>query len=256
MTPDSQRKQIERQPPKGQFANGWADERALMLESTTEKLWQQYLDAEKKQIRRVLLPALERFIDALLEEEEVIWHRWAFDLSAQVSDAGIDVPIRYPLIERVLRPALTDGVLRGIPGCVRWLSRFGPSPHDVRFPEHLRTTVGLLQEAIRIDPADQIARERLVQLWASTLEYSLHELPAGVLYGHNGATVPECDELLEFLEEFRAHAASLNQPSQFSRLIADCDLHFRSYRDYLVQGRPGCSYEQFLETRRPTEDCC
>lgn len=223
---------------------------------TTERLWQQYLEAETNQVRRVMLPALERFIDALLDEDEVTWHQWALDLAAQVSDAGADVPIRFPLVARVLLPALTDGVLRGVPGCMRWLACFsGGSPSDIRLPEHLRTTVGLLKEAIRIDPADQISRDRLVHLWAQTFEYSLHELPAGVLYGHNGATIPECDELLVFLQEFRVYEAGLDQPSRFAELVAECDLHFRSYREYLAQGRPGGSYEQFCETRRPTGDC-
>ena len=121
-----------------------------MLDSTTERLWQEYLEAEKRQARRVMLPALERFIDALVVEDEATWHQWAIDVAGQASDAGVDVPIRFPLVARVLLPALTDGVLRGVPGCLRWLARFGSgSPPDVRLPQHLQTKVGLLQEAIR-----------------------------------------------------------------------------------------------------------
>ncbi len=217
---------------------------------TTEKLWRQYLDAEKNRVRLVMLPALERFIDALLGESKQSSQQWALDFAVQVSDMGTAIPLRHPLLVRVLLPALTDGVLSGTPGCLRWLARLGQGyPPDIRLPEHLQTPVGLLREAIRIDPTDQIARDRLLQIWAESFEYSLHELPAGVLYGYNGATIPECEELLVILQEFRDCAAGFQQPSRFAELIADCDLHFRGYREYLTQERPSGSYKQFCETR-------
>lgn len=224
-----------------------------MIGSTIESLWQQYLEAEKKQNRLVSLPAQDRFIDALLSEDQATWHSWAYELAAKIWDAKVDIPIRYPLITRVLLPALNEGALNGVPGCLRWLAVCGRgSQLDARLPEHLRTPVGLLKEAIRVDPNDRLARERLLEIWAPTFEYSLHELPAGVLYGHNGATIPECDELLEFLDEFRSYAAGLEQPSRYASLIADCDRHFRSYREYLIEGRLG-SYEQFCDQRRSSE---
>ncbi|MBN8628196.1 MAG: hypothetical protein J0M17_22180 [Planctomycetes bacterium] len=225
-----------------------------MLKSTTEADWQHFLDAEKKHDRRASLSALNRFIDALLGEDQATWHSWAYDLAAKIWDAKVDIPIRYPLVTRVLLPALNEGALNGVQGCLRWLAVCGRgSQLDARLPEHLRTPVGLLKEAIRIDPNDRIARNRLLEIWAPTFEYSLHELPAGVLYGHNGATIAECGELLEFLDEFRTYAAELEQPSRYSSLIADCDLHFRCYRSYLQQDRPGGSYGEFYEHYRGTE---
>ncbi len=226
-----------------------------MLESTTTAYWQQYLEAEKKHDRRATLSALERFIDALLREEPATRHAWAFDLAAQISDAEAAVPIRFPVVARVLLPALNQGVLDGVPGCLRWLATFsrGSQP-DARLPEHLRTPVGLLKEAIRVDPRDRRARIRLLEIWAPTLRYSLHELPAGVLYGHNGATIAECGELLELLDEFRAHVAESELSAQYADLIADCDLHFRCYREYLSQPPPRESYEAFCERYRGRPD--
>ena len=55
---------------------------------TTEKLWRQYLDAEKNRVRLVMLPALERFIDELLAESKGSWQQWALDIAIQVSDEG------------------------------------------------------------------------------------------------------------------------------------------------------------------------
>jgi len=226
-----------------------------MLSPTTAALWQAYLESERSKNRRVLLSALERFIDALLGEDEADRRRWAFELAEQVSDAQADVPIRQPLAARVLVPILTEGVLIGVPGSLRWLARFRDETRpDRKMPEHLRTNIGLLKEAIRVDPTDHLARERLLDRWASVLEYSLHEIPSGVLYRNDGATIPECDELLEFLDEFRSHAEVFELPTRYASLIAYAERHFRCYRDYLVLGCPGGSYQAFLDSDRPASN--
>lgn len=223
-----------------------------MLDPETQKLWEDYLAAEKDRIRDVTMTALDQFIEALLRLDPEVWHAWARNLAAQVSDEGLDIPVRFPLFRRVLVPVLADGVLRDVPGCARWLAHFEShllNTKDVPLPAHLLSAVGLLQAAVRCDPEDRLARRRLVERWANYLEYTLHELPDGVLYGYGGATPEQCGELLALLQDFRGHVAVLNQEERYADLIADCTLHFNSYREYLAQGQPGESYESFLESR-------
>lgn len=220
-----------------------------MLDPETQKLWDSYLTAEKDRIRDVTMPALDRFIDAVLRLDPAVWQAWARDLAARISDEGCDVPVRFPLFRRVLLPALAEGVLQDVPGCARSLARFEShlvNTKDVPLPDHLRSAVGLLQAAVRCDPADRLARSRLVHRWANYLEYTLHELPDAVLYGHDGATQEQCGELLELLRDFRSHVAVLNQEEKFADLIAECDLHFNGYREYLARKQPGETYESFL----------
>jgi hypothetical protein len=152
-----------------------------------------------------------------------------------------------------LLPALADGVMQGVSGCARSLAEFEShlvNTQEVPLPENLRTRSGLLREAVRLDPTDRIARSRLVETVAWQLEYSLHELPAGVLWGNNGASAEECGWLLDLLDQFRAHVTALHDERRFEDLIAECDLHFNAYREYLLAGRPGGSYESFLGRRR------
>ena len=120
---------------------------------------------------------------------------------------------------------------------------------QVALPERLTSATGLLLEAVRVDPSDRKARRILVRHRASYLEYTLHELPAGVLYGHNAATIAECDELVAELAEFREHVEILGETPRFAELIGDCTLHFHRYREYLASGRAGGSYKQFLADR-------
>jgi hypothetical protein len=108
------------------------------------------------------------------------------------------------------------------------------------------SATGLLLEALRVDPSDRKARQNLVGRRASYLKYTLHELPTGVLYGHNGATIAECDELVAELADFREHLEILGESARFVKLIGDCTLHFLRYKEYLVSGRAAGSYERFL----------
>lgn len=221
-----------------------------MLSSECEELWAAYKEAERDRIRVLLLERLDVFLDRLLSESPDVWRPWALEIAEMVADGGSEIPIRLPLFRRVLLPALAEGVTRKEPGCARWLAHFASLFHlcDMSdLPDQMRTAVAFLQEAVRLDPDDSEARRRLVERHASYLNYTVHELPAGVLYGHNGATPEQCEELLELLAEFRTHVEIRGDQEKYTELINECGLHYRAYRDYLLTGRPGGSYERFVE---------
>ena len=220
-----------------------------MLESRLQDLWDAYLAAERDRIRAVMMPALDRFVDALLESPPDIWKPWARKIAADISDRSMDTPVRFPLFRRAILPALAEGVLRQEPGCARWLASFesllvNPEPS---LPPELRTSVALLAEAVRIDPTDDIARRRLIDRHAWYLEYTLHELPVGVLCGIDGASPNECDDLLALLDEFKAHVAVTRQEERFSELIRECEFHYNAYAAYLRSGPPYEGYQRYLE---------
>jgi hypothetical protein len=82
---------------------------------------------------------------------------------------------------------------------------------------------------------------------ADWLAYCVHEVPAGVLYGHHGANAEECEELQEALRAFEGHVEVTGQRPEHSELIEECTFHFSAYRAYLLQRRSGDSYERFCE---------
>ena len=106
----------------------------------------------------------------------------------------------------------------------------------------------MLAEAVRLDPSDDIARGRLIDRQASYLEYTLHELPVGVLYGADGASLNECEDLLALLGEFKAHVVAMREEASYSELIRECEFHYNAYAAYLRGGPPYEGYERYLET--------
>ena len=221
-----------------------------MLDSRLQNLWDSYLAAERDGIRAVMMPALERFLDALLESPRDIWKPWAKKIAADISDRSVEIPMRFPLFQRVVLPALAEGVLCQEPGCARWLACF--ESHLVKssgapLPPELRTPVALLAEALRLDPSDDIARRHLIERRASYLEYTLHDLPVGILYGPDGASANECEELLSLLDEFKTHVKITGQQERYSELIRECEFHYHAYAAYLRSGWPYEGYQRYLE---------
>jgi hypothetical protein len=223
----------------------------LKNEDRMHALWSSYLEAERVGLRDVMRKSLDDFVSTLLVEGRDDVDAWALDLAEQVVDGGKQIPVRTPLFRRVLCPALVRGVLGERRCCARWLANFERELIEAErevadLPDNLRTGSGLLREALRVDPSDVKARRRLIENEARYLQYTIHELPTGVLYGHNSASIEECSELLTRLAEFCEHVQVLGERRRYEELIANCRHHFRAYRQYLTHRRPGDSYAEFL----------
>ncbi|MCW1921830.1 hypothetical protein OKA05_04655 [Luteolibacter arcticus] len=79
----------------------------------------------------------------------------------------------------------------------------------------------------------------------SRFDYALHELPLGVLYGHDGATIEECGELLEELEGYERLADQVGHEGDRD-LISKARFHIPAYRQYLEEHDRYTTYAQYL----------
>lgn len=69
----------------------------------------------------------------------------------------------------------------------------------------------------------------------------------------NGATIEQCKELSEWVDEFEMHAKLTGQDLQFRELIDKCRFHFRAYAEYQQSGLSHLEYKAFLDARRSDE---
>jgi hypothetical protein len=76
------------------------------------------------------------------------------------------------------------------------------------------------------------------------LEYTLHELPAGVLYDGNGADEKKCAELMS--DTFRLEAIAKDLGVDLSEFIATCRWHYERYPHYLSRQRHFGSYADYM----------
>ena len=219
-----------------------------MLPQPQSDLWNAYLESETLYLRSERNAALDRFLESFAALAQPIQYKWALRF---ITDPALqDVTIRMPLFRRVLLPQFRSAVNARVPFAAQWLSRHAHLIYKCRdvysdlpdtYTEH-----GLLLAAIDHDPADGVSRLRLVKLLASRMDYTLHELPSGVLYGHDGATIPQCNEMLVELDEFVGHVQQLGSADDYADLISDCRFHYKSYANYLADRRGASSYAEFL----------
>jgi hypothetical protein len=229
-----------------------------MLPAELNELWEDYLRAEALGTRTDKLARLEVFLDRFAAQAAETRSSWALEIARQVVDDGVDLPIRMPLFRRALFPALREAILQRMPGAARWLA--GLSQHVYRardcwfqLPANCQTEVGLLKLALQHDATDERSRVKLVHVQARHLAFTLHEVPSGVLYGMNGATIEECQDLQLELADFRQQVSQAGMSEEYATLIEECAFHFAHYPRYLAERASYRSYELYLQdVDRPT----
>ena len=75
------------------------------------------------------------------------------------------------------------------------------------------------------------------------LEFSIHEMPTGILNGMNGAGITDIPAMLKDIEEFEYLSKKLDTPL-CETLINDCRRFYPAYKDYLQSFR---RYKNFVE---------
>ena len=76
------------------------------------------------------------------------------------------------------------------------------------------------------------------------LEYTLHELPSGVLYDANGADEKKCAELMS--ETYRLEKLAESSGVDVSEFIAMCRWHYERYPHYLGRQKHFGSYANYM----------
>ena len=222
-----------------------------MDNSAIDSTWARYLDAEDNCIRAVSLKCLDDVIAVLQSLSEAERTTWARERARQTVDEKSNAPIRFPLFRDVLFPSLLSGIQSNEPGCARWLAGLWELLYESneclsQLAATQQTEMGLLLTALRVDPNDDRARSRLIRVMSSHLAYSIHELPAGVLYGYNGATIDQCADLRAQLEDFQALVSAHGVADEYTKLIAECEHHYVAYPAYLADMDNYESYADYL----------
>lgn len=221
-----------------------------------EGLWRRYRELENRGgDRATMLDALIAFVGRVEAAPPNIRRTWADECLRASSDPKARLHIRSPLFERVLFPELKARYITGDAPAARALAQL--SQQLFRYREGWEALgwpgeVDLWKEAYRRDPSFEHARAKLVSATANFIHYTLHELPAGVLYGTDGATLEQCDELVAELAFFRGLLTS-REVEQFQALVERASFHYPNYREYLLQNRKH-GYGTFLAERGHASD--
>jgi len=226
-------------------------ERASLLDGEDAALWRRYLELEHRGSRERALTVLEEFVTALSTYPPERRAAFARTFCVLATDTDTELPVRYSLLLGVICPYLAVAHARRDVSALRWMVRLrecnvplyecGPMFDPDRFG-----TADFLREILAQDPADTVSRRCLISELSRHFDYSIHEVPAGILYNANGATITECLELLEELEELRSLVEAEGLWEEYDARIRECALHFRGYADYLSNREEYASYAAYM----------
>lgn len=178
--------------------------------------FEQYCDRKqrglKQEARKLLLAFIASFQDLA---EKTDWtkaylHSW---------DRENEPKIRYELYEAVIFPALLHGYrqqeLWGFKGLVQTAQNLYQAP-QLWSQIDQKTDWVLLAEAQALAPDDESLRQQMISNNIRWFDYCQHEWPAGILYGPDGASIAECEDILQAVEKTR---------------VLDCDRNHKTFLD-------------------------
>lgn len=171
----------------------------------------QFCELLGKGLRKDALAHLVAFVKQAVnwpfsEKKEFI--SWLYHFIQERSDTFLLIP--HPLYEEFINPTLAE-----------WTER---EPENGE-PHRWLGTAEHLKEAIRLNPADEIARGRLAETVINWVEYSTHELP----YGYIG----NANEDLQILSEVEAVINEISDDDKRSRYHRRVTELRESIDDYL-----------------------
>lgn len=196
-----------------------------------QALFEQYEVAKTRGDQRLAANLIADFIGTFAtDEEREEWTRW------YLNNGAIGHAVRRELFEQVVFPVLLAGYQRSDPWCVEMLERYAENLYKA---EHLWSQIGyqtkmqLAERRLELTPNDIETKERLLKNFINWFQYSEHEWPAGILYGADGATEPQCQEILQGIHKARA----LDEGRVHSRYL---DQYEAKVQQYIHRLSPGC----------------
>jgi hypothetical protein len=160
------------------------------------------------------------------------------------SQATIRMPLFAQLIYPVLKREIESENLQAI--CV--MLQHTTLLNNYNFMQKIDdgySEKALINRYLQHEPDDREVLMKNAAFLHNALYYALHELPSGVLYGRDGATMDGCKELLDLLEEYKSACQKL-------QIDRDADIryyamHFRGYQDYLLHRDLYTNYRDYID---------
>ena len=211
-----------------------------------ETFLQNYIDIETKSFIKT---NKNRKLDELFNDHEIYKVKFTSTEVLEIIDylTTKDITIRQPLYKNLIYPILSDQVEQNDVNAIKGLIRL--DQHLVSYQGYTKDTKysswTLLEKGLSISPYDRELLEFSEKTTRNYLSYTLHELPTGVLYGTNGASIEECEELINEVEKYEIVCNKLDRDEK--ELIQECKYYYQAYKDYLLVYKKFKGFADYLD---------
>ncbi|OOF24065.1 hypothetical protein BZJ19_11880 [Salinivibrio proteolyticus] len=157
--------------------------------------YQEYREFEEKGLKKPASKALRNFISSF--ENEIEKEEWVWEYLPTLQ-TNRHSRIRHEIFHELVYPILKAGYENNHFASTLWLGKLVQNIYQTQqLHEELNwiSELNLYSKSYEIDPSNDEARLLLLKILVSWLEYSGHEWPSGILYGNDGATIEQCEEI-------------------------------------------------------------
>jgi hypothetical protein len=158
---------------------------------------------------------IKRFVDSFEEvDDKKAWVKWYLENEERGH------LVRHEIYEHLVFPVLLEGYRRSDAWSLRWLARTSQNLYradDLWLQIARKTEHGLLTQLYAQCPCDKEVAKALLRSHSQGFQYMIHEWPHGILYGHNSASLEECElilcqlNLVRQLDNDQTHSAFLDE---------------------------------------------
>ena len=193
-----------------------------------EALLDEYRKLKLRRKRAEASLAIGRFAASFASEaERELWVRT--NLPSLAAD-GARLP--HELFTQVVLPVLLAGRDRRDPFALLWMAKLSDNFHsDTRLATEVNyAPVAILDELLEVAPDHVEGRLLRLDTAINWLRFSVHEWPAGILYGMDGATLAECGEIRAEV----AIARRIDVDKRFADFLDGFEAKLSDYEDRLA----------------------
>ncbi|HSY61141.1 MAG TPA: hypothetical protein VK796_04650 [Cytophaga sp.] len=156
-----------------------------------------------------------------------------------------DTKIHLDFFDAILYPTIKKEIESENFHAIKLLLQFNTSL--VKFIDKTYSSYDLLKKGLSINPNDIDLLTIFKNNAQTYIQYTIHEVPAGVLYANTGITAEKCDDLIEYLEEYKDACSKLNIAD--SELIQKAESYYHSYKNYLLNKDKYEDFEHYLRVQ-------
>lgn len=190
---------------------------------------------EEKGLKKQASKSIRAFITSFENDEEV--NEWVWEYLPNM-ETNKHSRIRHEIFHELVYPILKHGYETNDFSCTLWLGKLVQNIYQAQ-PLHKEldwvTELDLFNKSHELDPSNEEARLLLLKSIVAWLEHSEHEWPRGILYGNNGATIEQCDEISSEVQR----VLQLDKEHRYSEFIKQYINKLSEYRARLNKQRQG-----------------
>ena len=157
----------------------------------------EYLKYEQSGIKAKAKEFLNKFI--LSFENYTEKESWTMEFLPRLKQNS-NGRIRNELFEEIIFPVLLNGYNNKNLASMVWLVKLNQNYYQnnkIWQKINYKTDLEIVKECYSIDPNNTEVIDEYLEIIIRGIDFAIHEMPFGILYGNNFATKDQCKELLE-----------------------------------------------------------